>query len=314
MSASSRPPALVLLNPAAGGGRGKARWAGVESIVAASFEPRVVELDDSGRWEGAVRRAMAEAVQVFLAAGGDGTVGTLVDALLRARGSLALESFILGAVGLGSSNDFHKPFGRVVGGVPLRIGAARTSRDVCRARFIAADGSPQERHFLVSASLGLVAQANAFFSSGDRVQRWLRARWTDGAILFAAQRTLAGYRNLEAVLRLKDEDEFPCALTNLSVTKTRWVSGGFRYDTPVAPDDGLLALNLCEGMTRPAAVRALADLARGRFQGRPGRRHWQVPRLEVEMRGLAALELDGEVFEARKVSFEVLHERIGVCS
>lgn len=314
MSASQLIPALVLLNPAAGGGRALRRWASVEPTVSICLEPEVVVLDFSGSWEAALERALDRGVRTFLAAGGDGTVGTLIDGLVRMRGAVPLGSLTLGAIGLGSSNDFHKPYSNLTATVAVRIGPGRKLRDVCRARFLTAEGIRQERHFIVSASVGLVAQANAFFSGGDRIQQWLRARWTRGAILYATHRTLAGYRNLEAVLRMGDGDGIPCALTNLSVGKTSWVSGGFRYDTPAASDDGLLALNLCQGMTRPATMRALADLARGRFRGRPGRRHWQVPRLDVEMRRPAALELDGEVFEARQVSFEILPEQIGVWS
>jgi diacylglycerol kinase (ATP) len=314
MIRDDRPPAFVLLNPAAGSGRTRRRWATVAPVIAAACEPRVVELDAAGAWEAAARQALGEGVRLFLAAGGDGTVGTLADALVRLRGTVALPALTLGAAGLGSSNDFHKPFARVQARVPLRIGRPGARRDVCRARFTAAEGPPRERHFLVSASLGLAARANAFFSGGDRLQGWLRGRWTAGAILYAAQHTLVRHRNLEARLQLAGGHSYSCALTNLSVGKTAWVSGGFRYDTSVAPDDGLLAANLCEGMTRTAAGRALADLARGRFQGRPGRRHWQLSRLEVELPEPTVLELDGELFAARRVSFETLPDRLQLCS
>jgi diacylglycerol kinase (ATP) len=311
---SGRTPALVLLNPRAGGGRARARWGSVEPVLAKTMAPRVVELTPAVGWDAAVREAMAGGIRLFVAAGGDGTVGALVDALVRCADGVPLNTLTVGAVGLGSSNDFHKPFRRLAGDVPVRIGSGRTPRDVCRARFHDGDGVQREHHFVVSASLGLTARANAFFSNGDRVQGWLRARWTGGAILYAAQRSLFTRGNDRAVLRLGDATPLSCAITNLSVAKTRWVSGIFRYDTTVAPDDGLLAVNLCEGMTRTAALRALADLARGRFQGPAGRHHWRTPRLEVELGQPAVLELDGETFQARRVAMDVLPERIAVCT
>jgi diacylglycerol kinase (ATP) len=305
-------PAVVLLNPASGGGRGLARWAKVEGAVAAGRRLRIVQTDVAGTWRSDVRWAMAEGARLFIAAGGDGTVSALVDELVRGRDGVPLEAFTLGAVGLGSSNDFHKPFARSIGGVPVRIEPSCDRRDVCVARYVAADGATHSRCFLISASVGVVAEANAFFNEGDRVERWLRGKWTGGAILYAAQRTIATFRNIDARLTADGRTE-EAAITNLSISKTPFVSGMFRYDASVSPDDGLLAVHLCEAMSRVETLRALADLARGRFQGRPKRRHWRSSRVALAAGGAVALELDGEVCLARRVSFGVLAEKVGIC-
>jgi diacylglycerol kinase (ATP) len=310
--------AFVLLNPTAHGHQGYRRWQVIAPALAA-LGPQVVELDREHCWQGAVGEALGAGVSLFVAAGGDGTVGALVDALVKLRGERPLGSLLLGAVGLGSSNDFHKPYRRVIEGVPLRIAPAPSWRDICQARFTCRNGSEQLRYFIVSASLGLTAQANAFFNHDEGLCRWLKARWAAAAILYAAHSTLWRYKNLEAALSFSEgsEGEVRSALThltNLSVGKTPWLSGRFRYDTPVSPDDGLLAVNLAEGMSRRAALRTLFALSRGRFSGRVGCRHWQVKRLEVVLQAPAALELDGEVFEATRVVFKVLPERIGVCA
>jgi diacylglycerol kinase family enzyme len=104
-----RPPALVLLNPGAGGGRGRARLARAWPQVVARFDPRVVELDETGAWRGEVQVALDDGVRHFVAAGGDGTVGALADALWHECDRVSLPAITLGAVGIGSSNDFHKP-------------------------------------------------------------------------------------------------------------------------------------------------------------------------------------------------------------
>ncbi len=59
--------------------------------------------------------------------GGDGTVHALVEALALAPRRPPLDHLTLGAVGLGSSNDFHKPVGRRVGGVPVRLSPWRAA-------------------------------------------------------------------------------------------------------------------------------------------------------------------------------------------
>jgi diacylglycerol kinase (ATP) len=308
----ARPGAVVLLNPAAGGNRGMARWRRTESAVRDVCEPRVVETDLGGEWRFAVRQEIENGTRLFIAAGGDGTVSALADELARARGWIPLDTFTLGAIGLGSSNDFHKPYGTMIGGVPVRIVPSDMRRDLCVARYTSPDGAAHSRCFVISASVGVVAEANAFFNDGNVWERWLRGRWTGGAILYAALHTIGAWRNLAVRLRSGARTE-RAAVTNLSVSKTPFVSGMFHYDRSVAPDDGYLAVHLCEGMSRTEALRALADLARGRFEGRSKRRHWNSWRLAVAADVPLALELDGEVVQARRVTFGVLREQVKLC-
>ena len=289
-----------------------ARWRRTERAVRGVCEPRVVESDLGGEWRFTVRQEIENGTRLFIAAGGDGTVSALADELARARGWIPLDAFTLGAVGLGSSNDFHKPYGPTIGGVPVRIVPSDVRRDLCVARYATPDGSVHTRCFVISASVGLVAEANAFFNDGGGPERWLRGTWTGGAILYAAAHTIATWRNLAMRFRSAGRTE-RADVTNLSISKTAFVSGMFHYDRSVAPDDGLLAVHLCAGMSRREAMGALVDLARGRFQGRPKRRHWNSWRFSVAADAPMALELDGEVVRARRVTFGVLREQVKLC-
>jgi diacylglycerol kinase (ATP) len=298
--------ALVLLNPNARRGRGRSRYAAVNAYVDDAFEARVVETEPTGN-DGPIRAALDDGIRTFIAAGGDGTVNAVIDALVRLRGAITLDELTLGAVGLGSSNDAHKPLKLQIAGIPMRIDARHAvPRDVGIARW---DGG--ERAFLVSASVGVTAAANARFNHEDSVLRLLKRWWVDGAIMWAALRTIATWRNLSATL-LVHETSSTFALTHLGVAKTPWLAGGLHYDTPV--EAGRFVVNLCEGMGRLRTIRTLAALARGRFVGLPGTRSWSAPRASVVLDEPCDLELDGEIFRASRVSFELLPERIRLCS
>jgi diacylglycerol kinase family enzyme len=308
------PEALVLLNPLAGGTRSRERWARAEATVRAVARATVVELDAAGTWRGRVEAALEAGVWFFIAAGGDGTVHALVEALVLAPRRPRLDLLTLGAVGLGSSNDFHKPVTRRVGGVPVRLGPGVQPRDVGVVRAWTGARTRETHCFVVSASVGVVAEANHFFSNGDPFQGWLRGRWTTGAILNAARHAIARHCARPARLRIAGGGRTRRTdVTNLSVSKTPYVSGSFRYDVAVEPADGRLLVCLCEGMTRGRAVRALVDLARSRFAGRAGRVAWQSPRAALLPDEAVTLELDGETCIARRVAFGVLPERIQVC-
>src|ERR1035441_8384291 len=175
---------LVILNPNAHGGRAVELWNRVVRYV-----PGAVMADGA---PAAIAHAIALGERTFIAAGGDGTVNALLNAMVEVKGTLPLDAFTLGAVGLGSSNDFHKPFARVENGIPLKVDDARTTlRDVGLVR-----SESGARHFLIGASFGAAATGNALFNAGTGLTGWLKPRWTGGAIACAAMRAIAGHRNL----------------------------------------------------------------------------------------------------------------------
>ena len=310
----SREGALVLLNPAARRGSARARLTHVLPSLAERLSPRIEVLDAAGAWSLAVGRALRRGTRTFIAAGGDGTVNALATALARQRGNRSLAELRLGAVGLGSSNDFHKPFGRRVRGIPLRIDLERAApRDVVEVRYETPEGEHRRGLFLVSASIGATARANALFNAPGRILGLLKRRCTPAAILCAGLRAIAGHRDVTAELEVGGGPTLRASISNLSVMKTPYLSGSFLYDTPVGADDGMMAINLCEGMTRLRLCRVLANLLRGRFRGQAGTHCWQAGRLALTADRPVDLELDGEVFCARSARFAVSRERIMLC-
>lgn len=309
-----RPRAFVLLNPQARGGQGEKLWSRVEPAVAAHLRPDVCPSDLDGVWREKLHRALDSGVRTFAAAGGDGTISALVDALTRNDAGVPTEELLFGAVGLGSSNDYHKPFDTVVAKVPLRVDPSSPGwRDICAVRYT--DEATQRevlRHFVVSASMGITSEANAFFNDGDALMKKLKRLSTGAAIAYAALRTIAKYRNIPVRIHLGSE-QIDAPMTNLCVLKTQYVSGSFRLDVPVACDDGAMGVALAHGLSRSGAIRTLLGMLRGRFVGLPGRRFESCRELVVESEAPAALELDGEVFRTRRVRFESGNRRMRTC-
>jgi len=302
--------AVIYLNRHAHGARGLRRWARIETALAQKMAYTLIETGNEASEQ--ILIAIERGERWFVAAGGDGTLHALINDLVRLKGSAPLQEFCLGAIGLGSSNDFHKPFSHLHLGIPLRLNRQTpTLRDVGRARFTTPDGSTVERHFLVSASLGAVAEANAFFNREDWLLRRLKTRLTDVAIGYAALKTLLRYQNISLNLHMTHHTSH-YETTNLSVLKTPYLSGAFHYDTPVFPNDGRFSVNLAEGLSRIGALKQLFHLVKGQFRAQPGCHDWHVACLTVEAAAPAALEMDGEIYACRTVTFDVLPEQIHV--
>jgi diacylglycerol kinase family enzyme len=309
---------LVVLNPRAGAGRAAERWPLVKDVVYAA-EPRcrVVTPETADQVDQMVEDALARGERQFVAAGGDGTVNLLVRTLLaRANGTLA--EVALGAVGLGSSNDFHKPLtaGHQVAGVPFRLDfPGACPRDVCWLRYRAPDGEVRSRPWVINASIGATADGNHYFSAGaTRGIRLLRRVSMDAALAWSALRAVATNRPRDLTLSLDGGPGVTLPLRNLGVVKNPHFTGVLRYDGSPAPDDGTFHIQLLTGVSTWRLWATLVGLARGRFTGRPGTLTWLAHRLSVSAPEPFAVEADGEVVIARAAEFWVAPRALRMCA
>lgn len=307
---------FVLLNPAAGGGRALAKWHG----LAAQLERRhgrlnVVEIAGLSDLRARIADSLACGDRRFVAAGGDGTVNLLIDALASLAGPDLLRQISLGAVGLGSSNDFHKPFRRGAnGGIPSRLDfGAATAHDIGVLIYTDADGVARRRYWINNASIGVTAEGNRRFNSPDAFLKRLKRIATGPAITYAALGALAAHRPRLMTLQRDEQPGFTVSVSNLGVVKNPHFAGSLRYDSPREPASGQFYVHLLEGQTLPRLLMALLGLSRGRFTGRAGSHSWRAARVGVEAPEPFAIEVDGEVVLARRACFALLPRSIRVC-
>lgn len=305
---------IVLLNPKAAGGAAERRWDTIRSQVqpkSAAMRTYVIETPE--RLQDVVAREVARGETEFVAAGGDGTVNGALNALLGAAGSKELPRVRLGAVGLGSSNDFHKPLGRRerIGGIPvsLRFADARP-RDVGRLTVVG-EGDVRVRHFLVSASVGFAARANRRFNRPGALLGRLKRASPRASIHAVVLRTLITWRNLPVTLRFDEDPKTRVSLTNLSVLLSPHIGGEWRCGD--SREAGGFRIHLCRSLGRVGILRVLRDLRQGRVAGNPAVSVRGASYLSVDAARPLEVELDGEVLEGRGVRFDVLREALWVC-
>lgn len=303
----------VLLNEAAHHNRARELWNHVEPSLSRVAPVETVTLDAGGQWRMALHQALERGCRHVIAAGGDGTVGSLFDALYQLRGMQSFTDIAVGAVGLGSSNDYHKPYTNFLTGVPVRVNPAVTMpRDLGLLSYLDSDHSTKERCFVVSASVGVVARANALFNEARGIVGLLKSNSPNAAIVAAALKSVATARN-QGLRLVTPKFDRQLSVTNLSIAKTRHLAGSLTYDTDVSPCDGMFAVNLCEGMSRWELLRTLVALQRGRFRDRPKTFTLSCPEVSIESEQSFELELDGEVLITTCAHFKVLPQKARVC-
>ncbi|UCF18630.1 MAG: hypothetical protein JSU87_11855 [Gemmatimonadota bacterium] len=309
---------IVILNPAAGGGRARERWDKMESRVRQLVGPLdVVTLEGGATVDHLVGAALRRGERHFIAAGGDGTVNLVVSALLRQAPRGVLENLRLGAVGLGSSNDFHKPLSmeRQIEDVPIKLDFRVIVRhDVCMLTYRDETGGLHSRRWVINASVGTTAEANHFFNHPNGMLRLMKRHLPSCAMAYAALRTIVSYKARKMIITLDEADTVYTRVKNLGIVKNPHFTGSLSYDSPYEPGGGHFYVHLLRRVSTLRLLLTLLGLLRGKFNGRKGTRSWRATRVRIESEEPFAVEGDGEVVMARRAYFSIVPNLLQVCT
>jgi diacylglycerol kinase (ATP) len=307
---------IILLNPHAGGGTALEKWRRVSAILPPIREKaEFCFLDAHTAPDEIVKSGVLRGDNHFLAAGGDGTVNTALNAIMHLPDSLR-DRVILGAIGLGSSNDFHKPgdAGHMVEGVPVRLDFQRPAWHDVGNVLIHHNGHSSSHYFLINASAGITARGNALFNNPGPMLAWLKRTSTPMAILYAALRAISVHENLPCTIAIQGGDPVPVNLTNIGIVKNPHFSGSLHYEGPANVADGNFQIFLAEDMHLIERIGLLKALSSGRFGGLAKTRSWRAPAMTIASTRTFPLELDGEVYQTDRAEFKVLPQTLQVCS
>ena len=290
--------ALVVLNPAARGGRARRARPALDAALARSgIEATVVETAGPGDAERIARDADAALV---VAAGGDGTVHEVVNGLAdHGPGGPAL-----GVIPLGTGNDFARALG-----VPMRLAdaalaltaSAPVAIDLGEVEWEDDEGT-HVRRFANAVGAGFDAEAAAL--AGE-------TKWAGGrrAYLAAVLRTLWGRRDMAARVAADGAVLADGPLLLCEVGNGQAVGGGFRLTPGAALDDGLLDVCHVRDLSTVRALRLLPRSFTGAHTAAPEVTMAQATQVEIEAAGEGlALHADGEILSraARRVRVGVL--------
>lgn len=308
---------LAVVNPTAGGGKGLARWQRVAPRLARQLGAfTTVFPRDADDARAVVHRAVLDGECDLIVGGGDGTVNLVVVTLLQHTSTIDRESVRLGAVGLGSSNDFHKP-GRpenLVEHVPVRVAFHQTVRhDVGRLRYRTAQGEWRCRRWILNASVGITAEGNRRFNDDPVVARMKRVH-TDLGMAWAALTALRRGEPMAMTVATDGAPERPLRVTNLGIVKNPHFTGVLRYDSAYDPGSGYFTVHLLGDVGAHDRIRAFLGLHHGRFTGLPGTATWRARQLRIRADRAFAVEGDGEIIMTSEAEFTLEPRALAVCT
>jgi diacylglycerol kinase (ATP) len=296
-------PAKVILNPYSGRYAGRKRWPAAQAALdAAGLAYELALTERPGHAEELAFEAALAGRSPIVVAGGDGTVGEVVNGLARARGAgEALGP--LGILPVGTANDIADTVD-----IPRDLLAA--AQAIARGRARAMDlGEVNGRLFANNSAIGLEPYVGLIQQRFKRVQGPLR-------YLLAALRGIADCPRWS--MRMEWDGGRYDGPVSLVAIGNGPRSGGIFYMAPGAdPFDGRLAFVFGYRPTRLSLLRALPRTmrpAKGSYVELNGITATEMTWLRVEIDRPAPAHADGEIFapEARHLEYRTWPGRLQI--
>lgn len=296
--------AKVILNPYSNRWNSQARWPQAEAALkAAGVDFEVAVSEKKGAVMGLAEQAAKSGFSPIIAAGGDGTIGEVVNGMVNAVGSMEKPIGPLGILPLGSANDLVVNLGlpKDLNQAANVIAAGKTDLiDVCKCN---------DRFFVNNSAAGL----EPYSTTKQEKIHWIKGM---GRYLIAAIQAIMDKPEWNAKIEW-DGGSFNGPLSLVSVGNTR-LTGGVFYMSPHAdPRDGKLTFSYGYRGTRLGLFQALPRTMKpdkGSFLEMDGMYEQDCTRLTIELDKPSPAHTDGELFPEWISSFkyEIFHKKLQI--
>ena len=272
--------AAVILNPAADRGRAAGRREAIErGLAARGLVYELFVTHGPGHATELARAAVEAGASAVVAAGGDGTLNEVAQALVGTR-------VPLGAIPCGSGNDFVKALG-----IPADLEGALDVLARGRIREVDVGAVEAEgagtRYFLNCFGAGI---------DGQIALDYKRMRFLRGELgyLWAAVLEVFRYRGVRARV-VAEGFTYEGKVALLPLQNGPYAGGGFHVAPGAAPDDGLLDLVVVDDRSIPRRIPLLKRFRDGTYLALPGTRRVRVREVEIELGRPLPAHFDGEI-------------------
>jgi len=291
-----------IVNPAAGAGRGRTRWAEFKAGFNRSGAEEKVQFTSQPGEAVRLAQELATECDVVVAVGGDGIVFEVASGILLSGAA----NTQMGIVPVGTGNDTAILCGigdAIQAQLALRGSRTRTL-DVIRIRCREHEMA-LTRYALLYSSVGIIGEVLKQVT--PRVKRVFgRLAYPVGALL-----AILKYRAPHMRVTC-DGNTWEKRFLLLCASNAELSGGGMRLAPGAKMDDGLLDVNLAETVSRRAAAVLIWRMSRGRRISHPKLRYFTARAVAVEADPAIEVQADGELIGHTPAQFEVMPRALRV--
>lgn len=289
---------LVILNPNAGSGRAERLWAKIEPLAYQTWGNLVVAITEKPQDVAAhLDKARAAGLTRVIAVGGDGTVHTIVNAMVELmRHDPEGPPMLFGQLPAGTGQDFARTLnvpGKLEDAVqwlasvqprPLDLGTVVYDKNKC--------------HFLNIASVGISGEVD---SQVNRIKN--RRPWT---YKLAAIRAMLSYTPPVMTVKVDGELWYQGRSWMVVIANGIYFGKGMAIAPQASVNDGLFEVVLVKEASRMRVLQAFNSVYSGKHLALEEVQHTRAQQVEVVSNGpILPLDLDGEHETGREFRFEI---------
>ena len=256
--------------------------------------PKVHVTRRTGDAEILARKAIRSGCEFIVAAGGDGTLNEVVNAIARSRRACQI---CLGLVPLGTGNDFARLLGlpeRIEDAIDVLRSGRSTSFDLVRVK------SDRVRYFANVSTGGFSGAVD------EKLTPQIKRAWGPLAYVRSAAAALPQLHTYRATIVFDQHERLSVDLYNVVVANGRFVAGGLPIAPEAEPRDGLLDVVLI--LARPPGEMALlaAQILLGKHLNNEGIIFRRSAKITLKSRPKMRFNVDGEPVGGAPIVFQVV--------
>jgi diacylglycerol kinase (ATP) len=306
---------VVVLNKNSGGGTALRKWESVYKLLQLNGSTETFIVGRNGSLDKFIIDSVGKSKTDFVIAGGDGSINYFLNRCINLLEPETIKQINLGAVGIGSSNDFHKPFQvqNIIQSIPYKINFKESVKRDFGCIQYQSEGKILKKYFLINASIGITAEGNHFFNNPDFILLYLKKINTQTAIFYTILKNIFTYKNFKINLEVKNE-YFTANISNMGILKSPFFTGKLRYQSDPLFNNGLFDVHLYSSLSKIKLLKLFYKLSEGKSDISLNKKFWRTDRIKISSEKEFAVEFDGEVITTKSAEFSVIPELINVCT
>ncbi|MFZ2960655.1 MAG: diacylglycerol kinase family protein [Candidatus Ozemobacteraceae bacterium] len=336
----------IFLNQKAGRNSAATSWKRAEeALLKQGFILKVWPLESPEVMCRQVDEALASGASRLIAAGGDGTMQSLIDAVFQGpRTPEMFQRLAVGAIGLGTSNDFHKPFSpdHDLAGFPARIKEAGTTEfDVMELTGKTPAGKNVRHAFLQASHAGTIPVTNETLTSRPGFFKWLYGIQYELALGLTSFYTLFAYPGFEGEVQIGTEkqigkeeqigtekqigkegqigtekqscsENFSGWFSGMTILKQCSIAGFFTFATKRTRNDGLFDVGLCKKVGPFKLMDLTWKFSSQGFGGLPEVVFREAREVQAKFAHPQPIDFDGELVTLISASWRLLPQKLNI--